>query len=70
MRRLGVSGVWEIFVPGLGEGQRYKFEIRATRHGEILLKTDPYGFRFEQRPYELPFFQPGFAARNNLEVTW
>jgi succinate dehydrogenase/fumarate reductase flavoprotein subunit len=28
------------------------------------------GFRFEQRPYELPFFQPGFATRNNLEVAW
>ncbi len=50
MRRLGQSGVWEIFVPGVGEGQRYKFEIRATRHGEVLLKADPFGFRFELPP--------------------
>ena len=50
MRRLGQSGVWEIFVPGVGVGQRYKFEIRSTRHGEILLKADPYGFRFEHPP--------------------
>jgi hypothetical protein len=28
------------------------------------------GFRFEQRPYELPFFEPGFTTRNNLEVAW
>ncbi len=32
MRRLGVSGVWEIFVPGVGEGALYKFEIRDC-HG-------------------------------------
>jgi 1,4-alpha-glucan branching enzyme len=50
MRRLGLSGVWEIFIPGVGEGQRYKFEIRSTRRGEILLKADPYGFRFEHPP--------------------
>ena len=50
MRRLGPSGVWEIFVPGLSEGQRYKFEIRSARHGEILLKADPYGLRFELPP--------------------
>jgi succinate dehydrogenase/fumarate reductase flavoprotein subunit len=28
------------------------------------------GFRFERRPYALPFFQPGFARRDNLEVAW
>ena len=50
MRRLGASGVWEIFIPGLAEGERYKYEIRSTRHGELLLKTDPYGFRFELPP--------------------
>jgi succinate dehydrogenase/fumarate reductase flavoprotein subunit len=35
----------------------------------VLKKTDN-GFRFEQRPYELPFFAPGFATRDNLEVPW
>jgi len=35
----------------------------------IMIKTDN-GFRFEQRPYELPFFQPGFATKNNMEVPW
>jgi succinate dehydrogenase/fumarate reductase flavoprotein subunit len=28
------------------------------------------GFRFERRPYALPFFQPGFEQRDNLEVSW
>ncbi len=49
MRRLGASGVWEIFVPGVGEGSRYKFEIRDL-HGNVALKTDPYGFFFEPAP--------------------
>jgi len=48
-RLLGVSGVWEIFVPGVGEGACYKFEVRDA-HGKISLKTDPYGFFFEVPP--------------------
>ena len=46
MRLLGASGVWEIFIPGVGEGAHYKFEIRDA-HGNIKLKTDPFGFFFE-----------------------
>jgi len=49
MRLLGASGVWEIFVPGVGVGAHYKFEIRDA-HGKISLKTDPYGFFFEVAP--------------------
>ena len=50
MRLLGASGVWEIFIPGIPDGQRYKFEIRSRLHGELLLKADPYGFAFEVPP--------------------
>jgi 1,4-alpha-glucan branching enzyme len=49
LRALGSSGVWEIFVPGVALGQRYKFEI-LTRFGEVVLKSDPYGFAFEVPP--------------------
>ncbi|HUD45452.1 MAG TPA: 1,4-alpha-glucan branching protein GlgB [Candidatus Baltobacteraceae bacterium] len=49
MRALGSSGVWEIFVPGVGEGTHYKFEIK-TQNGALILKTDPYGFFFERMP--------------------
>lgn len=49
MRSLGPSGVWEIFIPGVGEGTIYKFEVRDI-HGHIVLKTDPYGFFFENPP--------------------
>jgi 1,4-alpha-glucan branching enzyme len=49
MRSLGASGVWEIFIPGVGEGAHYKYEIRNI-HGHITLKTDPYGCFFERPP--------------------
>lgn len=42
-------GIWEIFLPGVGPGGRYKFELK-TRAGEILLKADPYAFEAEARP--------------------
>jgi 1,4-alpha-glucan branching enzyme len=41
------NGVWELFLPGVGEGERYKFEIRARSGEPIALKTDPYAFAFE-----------------------
>lgn len=50
MRALGSSGVWEIFIPGLGQGQKYKYEIRDQR-GNLHLKTDPYGTAFEAPPH-------------------
>jgi 1,4-alpha-glucan branching enzyme len=43
MRRLGGSGIWEIFVPGVAVGNHYKFEIRGP-FGDVFLKTDPYAF--------------------------
>jgi 1,4-alpha-glucan branching enzyme len=49
MRSLGPSGVWEIFLPAAGRGNRYKFEIRA-RNGEILLKVDPFALACEVPP--------------------
>ncbi|MGM0594663.1 MAG: 1,4-alpha-glucan branching protein GlgB [Pseudomonadota bacterium] len=49
MRNRGESGVWELFLPELPVGSLYKFELR-DRHGNIHIKTDPYGRRFELRP--------------------
>jgi 1,4-alpha-glucan branching enzyme len=49
MTRHGLSGVWEIFVAGVGEGALYQFEIRA-RSGDVLLKTDPYAVHTEIPP--------------------
>lgn len=49
MRSMGNSGVWELFIPGLKEGERYKFEIK-TQQGEIFIKADPYATSSELRP--------------------
>ena len=49
MRRLGAAGVWELFIPGLGPGTRYEFEL-ITREGAVRRKSDPYAFKMEQSP--------------------
>ncbi|MFN4263806.1 MAG: 1,4-alpha-glucan branching protein GlgB [Thioalkalivibrionaceae bacterium] len=50
MRNRGASGVWELFIPGVTAGDRYKFEI-CTEDGHILLKADPFARRAERRPH-------------------
>ncbi len=49
LRQMGSSGIWELFVPGLGPGTPYKYEIK-TLNNELRLKTDPYAFAMELRP--------------------
>lgn len=58
MRRLGEgeAGIFELFIPGLAEGEIYKYEIK-TREGLPVLKADPYGNYAEMRP-------------NNASVVW
>jgi 1,4-alpha-glucan branching enzyme len=43
-------GVWEIFLPGLGEGTVYKYEILGADGKLLPLKADPFGFGGEMRP--------------------
>jgi len=49
MRSMGTSGIWEIFLPGVGQGQLYKYEIK-TNDGHLRIKTDPMAFFMEPRP--------------------
>lgn len=51
MRRLGLSGIWELFLPvPLAEpGQFYGFEIRDGQ-GHVFVKSDPYGRAFQPPP--------------------
>jgi 1,4-alpha-glucan branching enzyme len=49
MRALGSSGVWEIFVPGVGDGCRYKFQILGADN-KWRLKADPMAFACETPP--------------------
>ena len=50
MRARGSSGIWELFVPELGEGAIYKYEIIGAQGAMLPLKADPYAFRGELRP--------------------
>ncbi len=56
MRKLGESGIFELFIPGLKEGAVYKYEVK-TMKGEPMMKTDPYGNYCELRP-------------NNASIVW
>ncbi len=49
LRSLGSSGVWELFVPGVGEGELYKFEITRP-DGSKTLRADPVARRTEAPP--------------------
>ncbi|MFD8964204.1 1,4-alpha-glucan branching enzyme [Streptomyces sp. NPDC059568] len=49
MRSLGSSGVWELFVPGIGEGALYKFDITRP-DGSHTLRADPMARRTEVPP--------------------
>jgi succinate dehydrogenase/fumarate reductase flavoprotein subunit len=55
-----------------GPFMRRDFPMQDNRRwlaANLMIRTDN-GFRFELRPYDLPFFQPDFAVKDNLEVAW
>ena len=49
MRRLGESGIWELFIPGLQSGELYKYEIKSPGR-RAFMKADPYAFFTEVPP--------------------
>jgi 1,4-alpha-glucan branching enzyme len=55
--RVHGNGVWELFIPDLPSGIVYKYEVRA-KNGDVLLKSDPYGRRFELRPKTASIVEP------------
>jgi 1,4-alpha-glucan branching enzyme len=50
MRSRGASGVWELFLPGVGPLELYKYEIRNRVTGALHLKSDPLARASERRP--------------------
>ncbi len=50
MRKRHDAGVWELFIPGLGPGTVYKYEIIGPRGDVLPLKADPHGFHAEVPP--------------------
>ncbi|HET9772287.1 MAG TPA: 1,4-alpha-glucan branching enzyme, partial [Acidimicrobiia bacterium] len=49
MRRLGTSGLWELFLPAVQKGDKYKYEI-IDANGQLRLKMDPFAFATEVPP--------------------
>lgn len=63
MNRLGKSGVFQLFIPGIGAGDIYKYEIKIQ--GDLtFLKSDPYGYGMEVRP------DTASIVRNIENYTW
>ena len=50
MRRIEEAGIFELFIPGIGPGACYKYEIK-TKSGLPMLKADPYANAAELRPH-------------------
>ena len=57
MRRLGESGIWELFLPAAAEGDKYKFHVIQC-DGRVVDKTDPYGVYAEVRPNNASVLYP------------
>lgn len=49
MKKVSDAGLYELFIPGLQPGFKYKFEVK-TPNGDPMLKADPYAFQAELRP--------------------
>ena len=63
MRRLWDSGIFELFMPGIKEGDCYKYEIKA-KGGLTFLKADPYAFGQQLRP------DSASIVRNIADFKW
>ena len=64
MRLRRECGVWEIFIPGLMQGDIYKFEILGATGG-IALKADPYAFHSQMRPDNASLVYPLMPRRHH-----
>ena len=61
MRVMGASGVWEIFIPGIGSGTKYKYEI-LTKVNHWITKIDPLA-----RATEIPPSTASIVAESNYQ---
>ena len=67
MKRLGNSGIYELFIPGLKAGVTYKYEVKTPK-SEPMLKADPYAFYAELRPASasIVWESPAFAWMDRI----
>ncbi|KAA9008342.1 1,4-alpha-glucan branching protein GlgB [Histidinibacterium aquaticum] len=69
MRRRGATGVWEIFLPGIGPGETYKYEIVGAYGHLQPLKADPVGF-YAQNPPETASIVHGMPRHEWTDDGW
>ena len=69
MLNLGFSGIWELFIPGLMPGSKYKFEIRQAGSDRLCQKSDPYAFASELRPRTASVIH-GLPERDDKDERW
>jgi len=50
MRPRGATGLWELFIPDLQQGDKYKYDLLTPYQDMRAVKSDPYGFAMEVRP--------------------
>lgn len=76
MRLRKENGIWELFIPGVGNGQLYKFEV-IDAQGNLRVKADPYAFEAQMRPEtasvvcglpEKVILNPARACANQLDA--
>ena len=63
MANVRLSGLWELFIPGIKENELYKFAIKSKVDGNVSERTDPYAFYTEKRPRTA-------SIVTSLEHTW
>jgi 1,4-alpha-glucan branching enzyme len=80
--RADQSGIWERFVPGIGHGTIYKYQVRSRMNGYTVKKADPFAFRNECPPrtasivwdlaydWTTPGWQEKRARLNQLAAPW
>jgi 1,4-alpha-glucan branching enzyme len=69
MRSLGASGIWELFLPDVGPGACYKYEILGD-DGELILKADPYAFETELPPKTASKVSVARHVWSDAELDW
>lgn len=76
MRSLGISGVWELFIPGLQPGFKYKYEIIDSA-GNLHIKSDPYAVFYQEAPncasiaYEIDYkWEDDSWMKNRASTDW
>jgi len=69
MRLRHGTGLWEIFLPGVAAGERYKFEIVGPDGNLVPLKADPYAFQAELRPSTASIVR-GLPAADWRDAEW